>query len=590
MDDDPWADELAELLGPPAPQPQAAADAAGDAQSARPSKRPRKASSAKAKPQPKRNAVPQIPASIAKSVGSGDKYMPLLPYVQLSPPAGERKTDKQEQLDELSKWYLGRESGRQARVCSKSTLSDKTGIDRKDISQSVCRLASVAIHLDRAHRFAVERAAINYARTKKDLVCYVDFASGDETPLSVGLPGASTRASRAASCSAPVRARAISDRIESSIVPSTHTVRMTAPQKKTVSKLLQSEAAYGMLVRISKDRFVSVIGTSLCWIQLLERNTGECMQEAELRRLIIAAHVEEFETKTRLSCFDKAGANARSDNSIVANRGEGWQRVGNPCEVHICSSNQGWTLRLCERTISGQIHFALSVNFGVNLATWHRAVLDTIRARIHFTRTPPSEAAEKYRKALFRIVLSDGSRLLKKRLVLRTLPNGDLRRRDILEVYVPQGIEINEAELRESIAISTADVLAGSNLTVYPRSRWLKGDLALNEVILTEGVGGILSASYPLFAQMAGSLAIAKRSKHAKAAAMAMLPIENVPALLPLQDEAAHTPGQEQGNLSDSDGTEGAPEGLSPHEAARLENERHRKSALEWYPPGRGDR
>ena len=119
--------------------------------------------------------------------------------------------------------------------------------------------------------------------------------------------------------------------------------------------------------------------------------------------------------------------------------------------------------------------------------------------RIKFTRVPPSKRAERYRKSILRIALSRGSNLVHKHVVLRELPNGDMTKRHIVEIYVPEGIAIDGEKFKRRISTSTADVLVHGLFTKWPEHRWLEHDVALNEYILGDGFAGLFSAAYPRF-------------------------------------------------------------------------------------------
>eukprot|EP00959_Pyramimonas_sp_CCMP1952_P388995 8150511-Pyramimonas_sp.AAC.1 len=80
-------------------------------------------------------------------------------------------------------------------------------------------------------------------------------------------------------------------------------------KQKTVSKTLQSRGEYGMLVETQSGQLLSFVGRSATWLQRLERTTAECLRQPHRERSGRTSFSDRFESKTRMSTLDGAGAN-----------------------------------------------------------------------------------------------------------------------------------------------------------------------------------------------------------------------------------------------------------------------------------------
>ena len=448
--------------------------------------------------------LPSVPAEVMSSLVcyTGDQgreqLWPLQPFthaafVQL---ACRRDPPDDDVVHKLNRWFVG---GRSSRIGSQSMIADALQVDRRRLSSHAQRLANLAVHIDHDCR-AILEGSLATALAAADLLAYVDMSRSDETPLPVGVASVG-RCNRVA-VEAPGSSAVV---LQETALP----LQSGPRHQKTTTKILQSEATFGMVVRLPSG-LMQIVGNSLCWLQQLDRTTGECLAEAQAIRDACSTHADQFGFRTRLTVLDQASSNDRAERALLHRRKPGWFRLPLVCEVHQTALINKKTFATSPRAIQGQIHLAMALNFGTGMATWARLLRLIVFERVEILRGTPSCEAQAYRRQLLRLCLSRGSRLVEKRAALATLPNGDWRRRDAIEVYVPVGAVIDEGRIKHVVASSLTSILCNSKLTVYPRHRWTKGDVAFDEVILMEGIHGVASAVWPLWAKDVGRIGPAK--------------------------------------------------------------------------------
>lgn len=247
-------------------------------------------------------------------------------------------------------------------------------------------------------------------------------------------------------------------------------------------------------------RLVSLTGSSLAPLQLLQRTTGECLLAADRRREAMTPKAEVFQAKTRLATLDAYAANERVERAKQRERGENWRRMLLRCEVHQTAGAMKRFFALVDGLTSGQIHFALSLRFCTNFSVFSEFLKEVVRRRIRIRRgTPPADAVA-FRTQLLRLCLARGPKLLQRHVALACLPNGDWRLRDVVEVHLPEAVDVTKERIADLVADAVQVVLAGRQIKLYPRHRWTGIDDALDQMCLLEGIHGLASAVYPLWA------------------------------------------------------------------------------------------
>lgn len=321
----------------------------------------------------------------------------------------------------------------------------------------------------------------------------------------------------------------------------------------------------------------------LNWVQYLERCTAECLTEAMAQTTAIGPGSQGYKMKVRVCCEDQAKSNEKSAQGLLESRnasGDDWERLHFHCEVHVMARCMSKVLGLVPETISGQIHYALSVNFGTNLTVWQQELRRVIRERVVVKHGEPPEDAIVFRKRLLQLCLSHGTRRIERLLALTALANGDWRNRREVEVYVPTGAAYSLERLSEVVAIGLAEALSSAKVTMFPRHRWTKADEAMGQVCLLEGVHGLGSATYPRFqARLSGKVVAADPACQADV-------VEEDGAFG--EFEGPGFPQSPQGVAAEADCAivpiiEQQPDASEAAGASAADNERHRSVARAWF-------
>lgn len=225
----------------------------------------------------------------------------------------------------VSMWYLGISDRARARATSKAALSDSLNVDRRSIEKHVCRLACVAVVLQRDMRYVLEACVIS-AFPEDSLLLYVDLVSFDETPMAVGLSEGTVL--NRPKASAP----------SSAVVQQTSLPAMPglAKRSKGVAKILQSRMEWAMLLRSPDGRLLTITGGGHTWLQILDTTTGEVLAKAGALRDSTTSFANRFRRRLRISILDGAGSNDRSERALMQERAEksAWARLPFVCEAH----------------------------------------------------------------------------------------------------------------------------------------------------------------------------------------------------------------------------------------------------------------
>jgi len=252
------------------------------------------------------------------------------------------------------------------------------------------------------------------------------------------------------------------------------------------------------------------------------------------------------------------------------------------CEVHMTTGVHSKTYDFVPECIRGQIHFALAVNVGTGLTTFQQALTNVVRSRLRIRRGSPPAGAIAYRKHLLRLCMSRGARLVERRLALVTLPNGDWRRQDCVEVYLPEGVDCDVEQIMVVVSQALVCVLAGASFTVYPRHRWTRADESFDQVCLLEGIHGLASATFPIWA---ASLSSARRPGAANSAmATVAADAKALADVVADAGEAAVAPQPDPAGGAEAPSSENpALQAASALQAKfRAEQAVHRREALDW--------
>ena len=76
------------------------------------------------------------------------------------------------------------------------------------------------------------------------------------------------------------------------------------------------------------------------------------------------------------------------------------------------------------------------------------------------------------------------------------MPNGDWRREDRIEVWLPHGVQADRQLVVNSVASGMTFALASRQFKLWPRHRWLGADVACDELGLLESCHRLLTTVF----------------------------------------------------------------------------------------------
>ena len=248
------------------------------------------------------------------------------------------------------------------------------GIDRRVVDPELQKIANTIVHNSKQARHLLE-VGLCKSLKEEELHCYIDGNREDETPMPVGLHDMDTKEQniKDQQVSQALAVRPDCNREALKLYTGVHGFfgRSLRRRAKRPSKLLQSECTFGMLVGTPPDNLLSFVGSTNTWYQLLESTKGKCLLEADVRRAYLSPEVDKFKDKTRLSTMDRAKSNPVKEAAVLAKRSPGWRQLPLDCMAHVIAGCYKDVFALTEELISGQINWALSLNYGSGLFSAH---------------------------------------------------------------------------------------------------------------------------------------------------------------------------------------------------------------------------
>jgi hypothetical protein len=239
----------------------------------------------------------------------------------------------------------------------------------------------------------------------ENLICYIDVASYDETPLSLGVSEQLASSAVDMSTSDEGRNQAIVQQSRFQVLWSCNRTQ------RTVSKIVQSTSDYGILIKCPRTgELLSIYGKSLTWLQWVDRTTGECILESEHQRRALTPSSGAFGLKSRVSTCDGASSNDRAERELLRELKEhspSWARLAITCEIHKTAGIHSKVFGgLANNSIKGQIHWSLSLNFGTGIIRFGRILREVIRSKLKIIRGHPPPECIAFKKHLFETLLS----------------------------------------------------------------------------------------------------------------------------------------------------------------------------------------
>ena len=434
------------------------------------------------------SALPQIVGGFYMSPQLTDAVLAASQLAQL---AGERKD---EAVFEACRALLTSPS---LPLSSKKVRATLLGLSDKHVESISPMIGASVFLMDRWFRAALEKHVASKV-ADPDLLLYIDFVAYDETPLPVDLRGET---------GAPAMSESDSATDTTALVSSSSTLCATTPGSvlakqlsgaRGVQKILQTIQQGGMVFKVNGEYVLALMST-LCPLQVLDNGTGAVLHAAQSRCSGATRASSHFVHRLRMACTDRLGSNTLAERLLAEERGATWKRLQTYCEVHMTASAHEKTFALIPGNIQGMIRCALALQTGSAMARFRACLRQEVASRFQVRYGAPPLEAVQYKKRVFQLFVSHGSKLAMRRVLLALCPNGDWRS-PYVEYYVPPTSQHTEAELLEHVTSGLIAALCASQPSVYPRRRWTGADLATDTLGVMEACHRLLSTTFLRFA------------------------------------------------------------------------------------------
>eukprot|EP00971_Amphidinium_carterae_P349124 6490859-Amphidinium_carterae.1 len=374
--------------------------------------------------------------------------------------------------------------------------SQRLGISRFALENKLCRLACAHIIYNK-FRHSVLEQEVALRLGQESLICHCECVGYDETPLK-------TSSKRAA---LPMRGVELTESMEESglelDIPAMK--RMTALVKDdTVSaKVLQTGAGFGMCVKV-RGIFAKLVGSQICPLQVLGKGTSEVLFDALTRSTYTSKWAKHFKLTSRIACVDRGAYNLKTENNMVHARGAGSLHMLLRCAAHVCSGCLGSTFStLMPEKVSGIIATSLSLRCGNALNVFRYCLQEEIADKLVILHGTLSCEARVWKEKAQKVFMSGSCTKLVDKVLLQKLPNGDWRKRDVVEYFCPLGSTTSSRQaVAKVLSVSLIQVLLASKPHVFTRHRWTGMDVCLDELGRLEVVHGLLSSTYARFLKL----------------------------------------------------------------------------------------
>ena len=405
------------------------------------------------------------------------------------------------ELKEICRFYLT--PGQPHLHISKEGISQITGVSAKNVEPLLNSVAQTLWQTERVEQALLEQAVVQSEAT---LLAYLEFLRFDETPMKVGYK-------QVLATAAPVLGSqgSIHELGQGSQQPSAATFEsgdVLLPRVATTSKMFAVENRFVMVIKVEADPpakehadYIALSGTSLVPLRLVDRATGPTLRTCVAEGSPASTWAEHFPVKIRVATTDQALANMSAEKAILHDRGDSWGSLHLPCNMHVVAKAFTKTFSLCEQHISGMVNLALSLSMGGNMGKFREALADVAASRLKVLKGTPPPEVEAYRSFVLQLFGQTGRNVPVKTYLLQALPNGDWRKQDVVEVYIPATMDIDKDRIQQRVIQSLVLGLTGVLFRAYPRHRWVGADATTDQVAMLEAVHGLGSAAYRLFLQ-----------------------------------------------------------------------------------------
>ncbi|CAK0909668.1 unnamed protein product, partial [Prorocentrum cordatum] len=387
-------------------------------------------------------------------------------------------------------------------VLTKEAFSNLIGVDARKIGPSIITLAEVLLYADRLARSMLETRLALLVSSER-LVDMIDFDRQDETPMAV-----TRHAWHPAQNSGQQNAMIVAARSHQFLAHMEKSLKCISRARKTMSKILQSESVYAYrFIGNGGPHDITIIGACVNPLQILDRTTGECLRAAWRHRTSLKqrGHVK-FKARTRSTCADAAGGNDRSERAVLSDLGCDWRRLHFKCDIHAAVNNCHDSMFVCDDFMKAQRRWASSINFGTGLTMYGETLEELVFERIDVRYGQPPDEHKAYRNYVTCLCMRNVPNQVEMLIASRTLPNGNWRNHEKVEVYVPLGTNADPHAIASAVAWSFKRIFAGTLFTKYVKSKWKGVSKALSQFVLPFACCGLGAPAYERFAERARAI------------------------------------------------------------------------------------
>ena len=444
--------------------------------------------------------LPQVPKTVEElylgashaSSQHGVALAPSLKAVLETLSSASRTLKSETAIQRLAKFYFQEVVKRHT---TKESLSRHLGVESGKIEPHLTLLASTLLQLDRSQRAELEEVLAN---SGLECLLYLDIQKYDETPMKVShldfmqIGEASATSDKAMQAEKPQGQRSSSSDPDLISMKTSSTVKLFATDNKyaMVFKLPQDVA------EASGQGHLVIMGSSLSGVQMVEKTTAQITKEALLSTSGHSVSTQSFPFKARVAVSDAAPSNFQAEELLGQVLGPSWKQLHFPCIVHKAASMHKQTFSLMQDQLTGLLSFSLALSTSSSMMAFRRSLAQVVADRLVIRRGRPSLASENYRHFVLGLFCTTGRQQALKHLLLDELPNGDWQNHEVVECYVPHGVEVDIASVQRNMVKALLLSLTGRVFSTYPQSRWLGADVALDEVGLCQAVHGLAAAAF----------------------------------------------------------------------------------------------
>ena len=362
---------------------------------------------------------------------------------------------------------------RDARALSLNELSDELGIESRDLRTRLQRLAMLKWFWQWSKRLALERVLVS-PEVLPYLLLYLEHWRADETPMKV----------KTLECFSPsVATKDIEKHACLAVMGSETSDRSISVQNScAVRKLLQCEERFGFVLMMSLT-FYLYLAPCVSPLFLLESEKTAVLLQAIARSTCTTRYTNMLTNKLRVATLDGHASNKAAEEHIPSFR-PGWILSLLTCELHLLAIVFKVALLHIDRDLlRGNLYTALCFVHGEHMSNFRNCVFQEILQTLVLLIGTPTREAQEYKELMMSLFFS--SRSAVKHAMVCILPNGDWRKVDRVEFYVPFGVtdlsKIDKNAVAQFFAVGFIKAFVSEQFNVCALHHWTGYDVAMDQ-------------------------------------------------------------------------------------------------------------